>query len=812
MSKVSAPGGPVQISNREFLEVVFGKARAGEAHTVSVPGDPGKTTAWTGMRARKNKQIENPGLNQYFAVSQCWDTPDGSARRLEALFRCLVCVVADDVGSPKVDKAGLAKMPKPTWVLETSPGNFQFGWKLDMPEPDFGRAKALLELLKKHKITDQGTVDVVRLMRLPRGINGKVGYGSPSPDVVLHELDREWCVTPDEIAVALGETLPGPGTAAVPSMWQGTPVDAAVAAEDVVLAAMDELGAVGHLRSSGWGYDCACPCADEHTDGRDSGCGYRPGPRGHWVCHHTHCKGRHWEDYYAGLERALAAAGLPPMRAREFAVVADDDPEVARWVRELGAVPIKLSARDAFLSDIVFSKPDNMFYSLSRRVAIPRPSINSVYAGDLGRDLAYDDGKGGHKYMQVDKWFFQQPEHRVIDGLTYWPGQPGVFEHEGSILANRYRPVSVVDPGRRVATREIGPWLDLVKHVLGAEGPRAVVWFLDWCAGVVAQPDLKPGWMVVLQGTQGIGKDMVLKPILAGVGPGNSTSIDADTLGSGFTGYAERRLLVVKELRQTSRGASTGHDQYNRLKWLVDATAETLSVNPKYGRPFEARNVVAVAVTTNELDAVALDPADRRALVYVSKADKWDAGRYLDLLHWLDHQDGTRLVTWWLRQWWARIGQNRRKAVGGNAPRTRGREAMIAAAGGPVFAWVRAQIEQDATPDWPDVMTAAAVVANVTRALANPASGLPRHYKAPSQDQAGRWLAQLGGVRLAGGKPVRTKKLGQVRLWGIRDTLRFDTLGQAALAKLIDEDRINEFEGPQVVEGQFGGERKAGSD
>jgi hypothetical protein len=109
-------------------------------------------------------------------------------------------------------------------------------------------------------------------------------------------------------------------------------------------------------------------------------------------------------------------------------------------------------------------------------------------------------------------------------------------------------------------------------------------------------------------------------------------------------------------------------------------------------------------------------------------------------------------------------------------------------------------------------MTAAQVVANVTRGLANAASGLPKHLRAPTADQAGRWLAQLGAARLAGGQPVRTKKLGRVRLWAIRQAHLFVTLGSGALAALVNEDKINDFVGPQVVNGEFGGERKPDED
>lgn len=827
MSNLVTPAAPVQISNQEFLEGVFGR-RWRDAHVTSFHGDPADGW-WSGRRAGKARDLEDGTQNQYVAVSTFWDDPKTlRSRRVDALFHGMYALVVDDVG-PKVKQEQVEKLPPPSWKLTTSPGNQQWGWILDMPELDWGRAKSMADGLVKNGLVedkkDPGMVGVGRYVRMPRGTNWKPACGPSGFVEEFTEWHPDRRALPEELMVPFGVVLPEPGTV-VPSQ-RGTSnatLDSGLLVRDPVFAAQADLGWIGEPRASGWGYECDCPCADEHTDGRDSGCAYRPGPGGAWACHHGHCRTavldaeghvgvRPWYQFYEALDRALVDAGLAPMRRREFDPVDPEAPEVLEHAERALEVAARGPRRSAvartILGDYVFSKPDNMFYSLGQRILVPRPAMNSVFAAGLGPDLVYRDKAGKEKHLPVDKWFFLQDGHQVVDGFTYWPGREAVFEHDGGMLANRWRPVEgLVDPGRRIATREVKPWLDLVKHVLGSEGPRALVWFLDWCAGVVAQPELKPGWMVVVQGEQGIGKDMIFRPIAAGVGEGNALEIDADTLGSGFTGYAEKRLVVVKELRQTTRGAATGHDQYNRLKWLVDPTARVLGVNPKYGRPFEARNVVAVAVTTNELDAVALDPADRRALVFVSSAGKWPAERYRRVLGWLDGLAGWEVVVWWLRQRWARMTQNRRAAVGGNAPRTAGRETMLRAAGGPVFAWVRKWIEADPTPDWPSVLSAGQVVGNVTRGLANPGSGLPRHLRAPSEDQAGKWLSQLGAARLANGQPVRSKKRGRVRLWAIRDADKFGTLGPAALAHLVDEDKINEFPGSQVVNYDFGGERK----
>jgi hypothetical protein len=788
------PAGP----NGRFLEAIFGAGWL-DCHVTGFPGDPSKGGWWGGRRARDQKRLEDTGWNQYVSVAQFGDDPRGRTSRSDGLFRGMFALCVDDVGTVVDPALLMAKMPgPPTARVQTSPGNWQWWYRFDRVETDLGRARAIAKVMLDNGLTtdgkDPGMTGAGRYGRMPSGANGKPKYGGWS--VVLDELDGSRVYSPDDLVRGWGGTLPPPGSV-VPTL--APMLDPAVADMDPVLAAMDRAGMVRAPTPNQWGYEVVCPCIDEHTGGADNGCAYRPGPAGGWHCFHGHCqtfsfgmdaagkavtgKRPYW-SFWRGLQEALVASGEPPMWEREFGSVVDLD---------LGVV----GPRERFLSEYVFLTPEDGFWSLRARQVVSRRALNSVHGDELAPVLEYEDAKGRVRRRSVDEWYFGLPERRVVDGTSYWPGQEEVFAQGGLVLANRYRPVELADPGRRIATREVKPWLDLVKHVLGCEGGRAVCRFLDWAGAVTSEPDLKPGWMIVVQGEQGIGKDMLMFPIAEAVGEENRAAIKGDMLTSGFTGYAERRLVLVSELRQTTRGAASGHDQYNTLKWLVDTSAATLPINPKYGRPYVARNTAAVYVSTNEMDAVALEPGDRRALVFVSDAVKWAPDRYRGLRLWLDELGGWELVACWLRQRWARIGANRRASVVGNAPQTAGRQKMLAAGGGPVFAWVREGVEGDECPEWPSIITAQVVVENVTRALSG--GRLPRHLRAPSVDTVGRWLAQLGAVRLNGGQPVRTKAWGRARLWAIRNQAALGPLGHGALARLADEQSGGDFNGSQVV-------------
>lgn len=762
----------VQLTNQEFLDAWFG-VRWDRAHVTAFPGDPA-AGQWAGWRAGKYPAVlERPDLNQYFTVSLFMDDPvDGRARRVEALFTALYGIMVDDVGTKLKADTVRTMMGEPSYRIETSPGNEQWGYLLDMPHLDKGQAKALIRgliakgLAADHK--DPGMRGVTRYGRMPVGNNGKAAYGGRFAVRVL-EWRPERRFTVAELATGAGVTLPPEGTDL--DAHDNAPLARGAREDDGVLGVLRELGAVRGLVGSRWGYEVTCPCVDDHTGGLDNGCAYRPGgwgKQGRFVCHHGSCQERDWRGFMDGLDERLVGAKLPRMRDREFDLV------------DTSLFP--KGPRETFMGEHVLMLPANAFYSLRTGELVSRQTANLMWAKALAPHL--DRGPKA-KAAPVDVWWAAQRDRRTVDRLTYWPGRERVFAEAGVDMANTWLPAELPRRPEPVGNAEIAVWLELVKHVVHGEGPRAVVRFLDWCAGVVAVPSLKPAWMVCVQGKQGIGKDLMIQPVQAGVGRDNVASIKGDDLGGGFTAYAGKRLVVVSELRQTTRGATSGHDQYNRVKWLVDSTAKTLPVNPKYGREYTAINTAAVFTSTNEQAALALEADDRRAFVVMSDAEPWAAARYARVGDWLE-RDGTALVVQWLTERWTRMGANRRASLAGRAPRTRGKAQMLTAGLGPVGNWIAERLAQDtadALAEWPDLMTVDEVMARVQIAVDHKRLGLPAGTRVPAARALGRLLSELGLRQAAGGEPVRLPSGERTRIWAMRDVDRLAKMGGAECAK-----------------------------
>lgn len=117
---------------------------------------------WGGHSRLPANAIDAPDRNAYFSVATFKD----STSRAYANFSSLPVVVLDDAQECQLD---------PTWLLRTSPGKVQVGYRLSEPVGDLGIAKRLHEQLAKagHIPLDRNGNNPVRYVRLPIGANTK---------------------------------------------------------------------------------------------------------------------------------------------------------------------------------------------------------------------------------------------------------------------------------------------------------------------------------------------------------------------------------------------------------------------------------------------------------------------------------------------------------------------------------------------------------------------------------------------------------------------------------------------------------------
>lgn len=214
-------------------------------------------------------------------------------------------IVLDDVGS-KVDPDKIKAAP--TWVIETSAGNYQWGFLLKGWTEDIEGGDALFAGLITAGLQDPGVKRCCRLFRIPGSINDKPGRNGFVS--VLHDFTPERVYTLKSLAAALGVT---PGQAHKPRVDTGE--RPAAGKTDHTFEWLRAKGMVQCRMSGGW-WQIDCPFKDEHSDGRDDA-RYLPVSESMSGRSMVECWHGHGQDdkaaYTARFKKWLADEGAPPM-------------------------------------------------------------------------------------------------------------------------------------------------------------------------------------------------------------------------------------------------------------------------------------------------------------------------------------------------------------------------------------------------------------------------------------------------------------------------------------------------------------------
>jgi hypothetical protein len=251
---------------------------------------------------------------------------DHKARRRKDLHKATYVIVIDDV-IEKVNPEKLKNLPPPSYILETSPGNEQWGYILEVPEVNQARVDKLLDGLVASGIADDGRdpgmKGVTRYVRLPVGSNTKAKYKEvflckltlwePSRVHRLEDLAR-----PFSIDVANIQPKSQKYGAGIPETL------------DPVVPLLSQIGIFkGKVKPDT--YDVECPWMHEHSGAADTGSAYLS-PFG-FKCHHGSHADKHFEDLLNYIDDQLPGAIAAIRWARCVRDFDDDN----RWPFQVAA-------------------------------------------------------------------------------------------------------------------------------------------------------------------------------------------------------------------------------------------------------------------------------------------------------------------------------------------------------------------------------------------------------------------------------------------------------------------------------------------
>jgi hypothetical protein len=310
------------VTNADFLIGVFGAEGSYELPIIcAFSGNPRNTAAknWTGQPWIVGEtNTDQSDSNGYFSLATYQPTDNGQYRRAKKYFTGLSAIMLDDVGTKAGSLEDLVNLP-PSWLIETSQGNYQAGYLLAEPLTDPVVAEALYKAIIKKGLCDPGAGGpLTRYARLPVGNNGK---HTPPFQCRLTDWHSDRRYTVQEIIDGLKLDLDLTKIKRKDASSGKTldPHDDAVytprTAENKVLTALKAAGLYKSPLGDGK-HDITCPWCQEHTDQVDGGTAYwEPDDNfqtGGFHCFHGHCADRHVRDLLQFLGVAAQEACHKP--------------------------------------------------------------------------------------------------------------------------------------------------------------------------------------------------------------------------------------------------------------------------------------------------------------------------------------------------------------------------------------------------------------------------------------------------------------------------------------------------------------------
>ena len=603
----------------------------------------------------------------YYGTSTCIEAPaDGKLYNRKALFKRLHVIVLDDIGT----KVPLEKLPsdfEPTYIIESSEGNYQYGYVLETPIEVLEHAEALIQLVYDAGYSDAGGKMATKLVRLPGGENGKKGekgrfhvkltksdgpYWAPEDILEVLDLGVQWDEVLEDVGkvakqranVSTGLTAWSPIQPTAPSL-DGT--------VDPVLEWLYSMDMVKQ-ETNDW-VTITCPWSDSHTTGGDTA-GYSPVGRGiepqylkfrAFKCFHEHCAGHGGHDF---LEY-VAANGGPE------ASIKDDAAELtARYaydVSEDAAVLIK---------DTVVPK----FIPLKNFRNLHPQKTRVIHRDGKEKDVA-----------EVSLWV-NAPNRVNVWGRTYDPTTSAklVEDTEGRLYINMYSPPTW--GAGDFDQSHVDKFVDFCEYLIPNKDSRE--YFLDWLGCKVQNMGFRGAAIIMIASAQGTGRTTLSHMLSMLFGTQNVEHVPFDRLtgDAPFNDFLTSPFIVSDETLDTN--ADRGYYKaYEHLKTLIDPRPQEMRVNPKYGRQRIQTVYSSFLMFSNHANALAAAPNDRRLYV-LNNPDIPATPEYFEgLNNWIQDEE------WMLHIWrWFMTREVSETVMTSPAPTTAAKDAMLIASHGAI--------------------------------------------------------------------------------------------------------------------------------
>jgi len=532
-------------------------------------------------------------------------------------------LVLDDVGTK-------SKLPpiEPTWKIETSPDNYQWGYTFALDDhPTVDEFTAAIKAIAEAGYTDPGATNAVRNFRLPESVNLKPGRESFAARLTEFHPTREFSLA--QICEALDVT-PAPIENA-----RFTPIRVADDGQDDVVVWLSSNSLVlSRPNPEGW-MGVVCPNSAEHTDGNPEG-RYNPSMRA-YCCLHSHCLDLdshtflEWvgdqggPQHAPGLRDELLASMMTGALSRLQPTEAFPD-RAAEIIKEVERKQLGRVEKAEWFTRFAYVQDDDAYFDMQERNEVSRISFNALFR--------HIDCKSVHNLKRRVEASVSYDENRqdngapALNGITYAAGEGVLVSRGGRVFGNRWR-----DLRPPVASGDVTPWISHCVRLVPDQAEREHI--LNVMAFKLQYPKAKINHAILHGGHQGSGKDTMWAPFFWGIRGDSKENVklmSAQQLNSQFQYQLETEVLVLNELREPD--ARERRALANALKPIIAAPPDLISINRKGLKPYEMLNRIFVMAFSNDQVSITLDSDDRRWFCVWSTAPKMSEAESARLWAW----------------------------------------------------------------------------------------------------------------------------------------------------------------------------------
>lgn len=573
--------------------------------------------------SKTEKILKNTNMPRafYFGTSTVHVAEDGKLYNRKSEFSKLHVVVLDDIGT-KVDADSLPEDLAPNYIIETSEGNFQYGYILQEPIETLELAEALIHLVYTSGYSDGGGKMPTKVVRLPCGINGKKGdkgdfrvrlvelndeYWTPEELLDVMDVGVDWDdVKRDATAARRGRSAMMSGT----SQW--SPIQATAGSLNGVVDQMLEWLYDNDLVSNDNGdwVTIQCPWHDEHSDNADTA-GYSPVGRGgqfsnmrSFHCFHDHCKDRKGQDF---LEWAITN-GAP-------------------------RVPLVDNVAD-LIADYAYVAENDSAYRI-RGVNKPTGIKIGAFRNTFPKKVPVYDVDGKIKMTNEHALWLTAPNRLTLQGTISDPSTPErITEHDGQRYLNLYAPPSwgsgLYDQAH------IDRFNAFLEYLIPK--PEERDYFMQWLAAKAQNPTFKGAAILMVAPAYGTGRTTLTDMMATLFTAENVKKVTFNQLcgasaAGAYNDWQESLLVTCDEIMSDTVNK---HSVYENMKELFDPRPKTVLINTKYGAQRHSTVYTSYLLLTNHVDAIGHLDGDRRVYA-ISNARVPESPEYFTSLNeWLN--------------------------------------------------------------------------------------------------------------------------------------------------------------------------------